>query len=100
MKFLVVYTPQGGILYSVPNTGAYRSTEVEVPEGKILSALDLSSDTPKAVLEDNPVTLTEELKKELEGGKKEREEIKSTQIMMQSALAEFMNDMSKDEEEG
>lgn len=98
MKFLVVYTPQGGILYSVPTTGTYKSIELEVPKGKVLSALDLSSGTPKAVLEDSHVTLTEELKKELEEGKREREEIKSTQITMQSALAEFMNDMSKDEE--
>nr|DAI16853.1 MAG TPA: hypothetical protein [Caudoviricetes sp.] len=98
MKMLVVYNPQGAILYMVPTNGTYKTVEVEVTEGKTLERLDLSGEEPQAVLVEQPLSLTEKLTKELEDAKKERDELKEAQNLMKLAFAEMMNNMAEGEE--
>ena len=100
MKMLVVYNPQGAILYMVPTNGAYKTVEVETPEGKMLERLDLSGEEPQAVLVDQPVNLTEKLEQDLEAARKARDELKEKQRVMELAMAEIMNFMAGEEEQG
>lgn len=98
MKMLVVYNPQGAILYMVPTNGTYKTVEVEVSEGKMLERLDLSGEEPQAVLVDQPVNLTEKLEQDLEAGKKARDELTEKQRVMELAMAEIMNFMAGEEQ--
>ena len=100
MKMLVVYNPQGAILYMVPTNGTYKTVEVETPEGKMLERLDLSGEEPQAVLVDQPVNLTEKLEQDLEAARKARDELKEKQRVMELAMAEMMNFMAGEEEQG
>jgi len=100
MKMLVVYNPQGAILYMVPTNGTYKTVEVEVPKGKMLERLDLSGDEPQAVLVDQPVSLAEKLEQDLEAGRKARDELEEKQRVMELAMAEMMNSMAGEEEQG
>ena len=100
MKMLVVYNPQGAILYMVPTNGTYKTVEVEMPEGKMLERLDLSGEEPQAVLVDQPVNLTEKLEQDLEAARKARDELKEKQRVMELAMAEIMNFMAGEEEQG
>ena len=98
MKMLVVYNPQGAILYMVPTNGTYKTVEVEVPEGKMLERLDLSGEEPQAVLVDQPVSLAEKLEQDLEAARKARDELEEKQRVMELAMAEIMNFMAREEE--
>lgn len=48
-------TPQGGIQYLI----------LEVPEGKYISGVDLSGETPQAILSDFPKSENEQLKENI-----------------------------------
>lgn len=99
MKMLVVYDPSGNILYMVPTNGTYKTTEVIIPEGKMLKSIDMSGEEPQPIFINQINTLNQELEKKLEEAEKERNELRENQQIMKLALAEVMNNMAGGSEE-